>query len=106
MADRSRNRNRRIQSNRWDDGHINNWTTQRYIEELAKLGIRVPSNIGKVVLKKLYLENQGMPPANSSDAVSISIRETGKTQMPRVILRALNLSQRQTLGLLKQRDRE
>lgn len=68
MADRSRNRNRRIQSNRWDDGHINNWTTQRYIEELAKLGIRVPSNIGKVVMKKLYLENQGMPPANSSDA--------------------------------------
>lgn len=38
--------------------NFNNWTTQKLIKELSKLGIRVPVNIGKPVMKKLYLENR------------------------------------------------
>lgn len=38
--------------------NFNNWTTQKLIKELSKLGIRVPANIGKRVMKKLYLENR------------------------------------------------
>lgn len=38
--------------------NFNNWTTQKLIKELSKLGIRVPANIEKPVMKKLYLENR------------------------------------------------
>lgn len=58
MADRSWNRSRFVLSIRWDVDNFNNWTTQKLIKELSKLGIRVPANIGKPVMKKLYLENR------------------------------------------------
>ena len=75
MADRARSRRRLTSSNRWDESNPNNWTTERYIEELAKLGIRVPANIGKVVMKKLYLEYRGIPPTNTDAWISVESRE-------------------------------
>lgn len=42
-------------SNRWDEGNLNNWTMQKFIDEQPKLEIHVPANIGKVVIKNCTL---------------------------------------------------
>jgi hypothetical protein len=47
-----------VEQNRWDTSNLNNWTTQQFQQELKKLNIRAPINLGKATLRKLYFENR------------------------------------------------
>lgn len=52
-------------SNRLAMDNFKSWTMQKLIKELSKLSIRVPANIRKAVMKKLYFENRTSPSPNT-----------------------------------------
>lgn len=66
-------------SNRWNKGNLNNLTMQRFISELSKLGIRVPANIRKVEMKKLYMENRTSPSTNADIQINNNVLDDKAT---------------------------
>ena len=71
MADSQRGRtaSRSSRSTTWDPRNPINWTVTKLHEELDRMGIYAPVSLGKVTLRKLYLENveRNRPARNGSE---------------------------------------
>ena len=93
MADSQRGRtaSRSSRNTTWDPRNPINWTVTKLHEELDRMGIYAPVSLGKVTLRKLYLENieRNRPARNGSERdaahrVTDSSPPTTTTSVPEI----------------------
>ncbi|CAC5394326.1 unnamed protein product [Mytilus coruscus] len=68
MASRRNSRNQPYSNRNLDLNNPDNWTSQQLRIKLQQLGIVVPKNVAKTVLKQFYLENKDRQNSNGNIA--------------------------------------
>ncbi|CAC5365158.1 unnamed protein product [Mytilus coruscus] len=68
MASRRNSRNQPYSNRHLDLNNRDNWTSQQLRIKLQQLGIVVPKNVAKTVLKQFYLENKDRQNSNGNIA--------------------------------------
>ncbi|CAC5395185.1 unnamed protein product [Mytilus coruscus] len=70
MASRRNSRNQPYSNRHLDLNNPDNWTSQQLRIKLQQLGIVVPKNVAKTVLKQFYLENKDRQNSNGNIALN------------------------------------